>query len=915
MTMEAIDKKISDAISILNAAEGSENFVCLGSLDIFAALFPPTSEATLQALAALDYVMPGREAVVQNIRMTVLLGAPSSDDFVTTASLHRFFNTAMHFESLTVFSTFIAQGFSIVLTVPSSVTEGHIIAACTFLVHDCGVFLNALAVSDGARGCISRRDASFRPPQAAEQAQAQAQDGVSFRGLGIGGLLLAVLGRVAILQDMHCMYLKSNNDNLQYYTRRGYKVCSMLPVPLRELVAPHVVLDSATLLLFKLIAPAPTDRKKKRRGTKKKRGNRKRKSVHTLAATEDDTEQETEAELEARLSQLDTENDNQLNLPEGLCLVVSEAEEDLDGEDYNTFTAASKTAPAPISYRDYWNVVDDDARFLATKTNKLHQVTQAEVNASFGSTRQALSRHKVLLQARNFEVDTAFMHRQPLAASAKYHILFDAQTLLDLAAVCDLRRPIIIETDDDSNDGKEVSVLVSSYQLNAADTLCSVLKYKWKREKLPRKIRRVVVSVSWLRERLRPEIAKWVDEEMFGTVVQRIPGSDGCADALSLAFSGKSARDKNMVAVPSLHKPAYFDDKPLNYHDAASSLLIREMRKEAEVAGCDYLAPPPDSNTQIVKLKWVPSTKAEHRDTRGDTHGGWRGAFPVSLGAMVVLQECGLPREWVELNFSTSLRRDCQAVALGLAGKRNPKKYLLIPAGDVHDVVSDPPPKSEMLMDVPIKYQQGNSNTCFRDSLASAIHAFGFFANASDLSAMGQLSGCNLQLVQEVSAAVRKIFAKDNLVLVKVFDKTCTISSLQAQDMSWPMVLFLMASDGCYGTHAIAVWKGWIFDSNLPHALRWSQQSLDWCSGAGSTCIGFSRSFRLAPVQYQKHAEPAAGRAVMYGIGAQVWKDGRLGWIMRLPSVKNPSSYHVGFTDGSRTNMNDNNVATLAVRL
>jgi hypothetical protein len=664
--------------------------------------------------------------------------------------------------------------------------------------------------------------------------------------------------------------------------------------------------------------------KKKRRG--KKLTLTKHKKLRTPALEME--EEETAAQTAARVARLGTETEDQSHRPKGLRLVESDEED--DDNDYNTY----RLNPADITttngqFPDYWHD-GKRAKFVSTTANVHHQLTQQEVRQRFSSTVPALSRKKVLGLARTFQLDTAFMHRLPRASASKYNILFSCQTLLDLAAVADLRRPVIIETDANSTNGKEVTVLVSSYALKNNETLAGVLDNDHQRKGLAKEVRRVTVSVAWLQTTLRPDIAKWVEEEMFGTAIQCIAGSTGGADALSLAFSGRPVRDKCFEPVPTFHTPASFgkavdiDDSNANKNydtfDKASSKLCLEMRKEAEADGCEYMAPPRDSETQIVKLKWVPSTKEAHKNAR-DHHGGWRGAFAVAVGAakVNVLQECGLPRKWVEENFSLELRRNCQAIAVGLGGKRNPKKYLLIPAGDVHNVVDDPPPQSEILTDVPVKYQQGKSDTCLRDSLASAIHAFGFVEQAKELSETLQLTGCNLELVGEVTAAVRRLFAKDNLELVKVVDNACRVHRIGTEDMSWPIVLVLMTSDGGYGSHAITVWKGWIFDSNLEYALQWSQQSLDWCSGADSKCIGFSRSFRLCPVQYRKHPGPAAaGPAVMYGIGEQVWKNRHvitpcLGWIMRLPSVKKPASYHVGFTDGSKTNMNDDDVATLAV--
>ena len=414
------------------------------------------------------------------------------------------------------------------------------------------------------------------------------------------------------------------------------------------------------------------------------------------------------------------------------------------------------------------------------------------------------------------------MHRlgdNQTSVSAKYNVKFMDQTLLDLAAVSDLNRPIVIETDNGSGSVKEIHVLVSSYQLGVSDTLSHLLNQVRSRQKLRKKIRRVKVSVGWLQSNCRPEIATWLSESLFGATMQSIPGCAGGASPLALSFSGRPKRDGTMVPLPKRHKSPIFSHEDYDMFNNVTNTLLQSMKKEAIAFGGTYMSPPPTNETQIVKLKWSPSNKAKHIDSC-DCHGSWRGAYAVKTGESnsVILQECGLPREWVEENFALLLRRECQDIALQLKGNHNPKKYLLIPAGDKHDIIADPPPANEV-MTTSVRFQQGNEDTCLRDSLASALHTFGFDQQANDLGANCLLAGCNLSLVGDVSAVLRKLFAKENLQLVKLFPHACSVLQVQACDTEWPIVLVLMTNIGQYGTHAVTVWKGEIYDSNLPFTL------------------------------------------------------------------------------------------------
>ncbi len=128
-------------------------------------------------------------------------------------------------------------------------------------------------------------------------------------------------------------------------------------------------------------------------------------------------------------------------------------------------------------------------------------------------------------------------------------------------------------------------------------------------------------------------------------------------------------------------------------------------------------------------------------------------------------------------------------------GKRNPKKFLLIPAGDVHATDVDPPPASELLSLVSLKYLQGNNDTCLRDSLASALESMGFVAEGQVVAADATLVGCNLDLVQRAAAVVQRVFQKANLQMKKLYNHACSVSQVSRLDAAWPIVLLIQTSD------------------------------------------------------------------------------------------------------------------------
>ena len=314
-----------------------------------------------------------------------------------------------------------------------------------------------------------------------------------------------------------------------------------------------------------------------------------------------------------------------------------------------------------------------------------------------------------------------------------------------------------------------------------------------------------------------------------------------------------------------------------------------------------YAPPPPTNKTQIVKLKWVQSQKANR--TRDD--GVWHGLFAVASGVATghtALQECSLTKDWVEKQFTKAFRIQCKSIAVADTTNRQYNKYLYIPAGDSLSSMDDVLPSNQLLTGVHVLYQQGLLDTCLRHSMSSAMHAMGFTKEAKTLALEDSLTGVTIDLTAHAATCFRKIFKNSSLVMKKVFNSACSVDKVTQEDTSWPMVLLLQTSDGCAGSHAITTWKGMIFDSNCPTALCWSQRSLNWCSGKGSTCVGFLKVYRLCPDGYGRMFQDCTSK-----IGTQVQSNvsgsTALGWVRQLPTYhsngKQRKGYIVCYTDGS----------------
>ena len=188
----------------------------------------------------------------------------------------------------------------------------------------------------------------------------------------------------------------------------------------------------------------------------------------------------------------------------------------------------------------------------------------------------------------------------------------------------------------------------------------------------------------------------------------------------------------------------------------------------------------------------------------------------------------------------------------------------------------------------------------------------GFVDEAKALACEEQLSGSVVGLVECAAQVVRKLFRKSNLVLKKVFKTAvCSVDEVTQEDSCWPMLLLIQTSDGISGSHAITTWNGMIFDSNCTKALRWSQRSLDWCSGQDSTCIGFSRVYRLCPANFGRMLPDCTVR-----VGTQVKSHTDvLGWVFhnlctgKQTGRRQGKGYIIHYVDGTKADFSISEVS------
>ena len=199
----------------------------------------------------------------------------------------------------------------------------------------------------------------------------------------------------------------------------------------------------------------------------------------------------------------------------------------------------------------------------------------------------------------------------------------------------------------------------------------------------------------------------------------------------------------------------------------------------------------------------------------------------------------GLDDVWVEENFSQAFLNTLQEQS---------DKYLWIPVGTARPNCVYP---YDYNLDYPqIKFPQEDRETCVTSSFASCLYSMKMESFAIWVEDFGRKyitdsSKNQSRFIQQLASSIyesencsakhfRSIWRLNKLVPVEfnVFEA----------NRSNPMLLQLCGSDGSVG-HAITVYQGMIFDSNLRYAVDLNDRNLEFCCDAVYEGIMFGYEF------------------------------------------------------------------------
>ena len=178
----------------------------------------------------------------------------------------------------------------------------------------------------------------------------------------------------------------------------------------------------------------------------------------------------------------------------------------------------------------------------------------------------------------------------------------------------------------------------------------------------------------------------------------------------------------------------------------------------------------------------------------------------------------------------------------------NKGEKLEVPAGSVScsmEICPTQHPKSPVIV-----YQQNQCHTCIFSSTASALHNYGMTEYAKYIN---DFSTSSLQ-----ESNIFKFFLQD---VICRSPRPFNAKKAKKKGITWETIdnkyvhVAQLTNQAKDCTHTIAIYNGWIFDSNLHYAIELNKENLDWCSiGTGSLCqygifTGFKTLHCLEPAQ------------------------------------------------------------------
>jgi len=334
-------------------------------------------------------------------------------------------------------------------------------------------------------------------------------------------------------------------------------------------------------------------------------------------------------------------------------------------------------------------------------------------------------------------------------------------------------------------------------------------------EALKKHLRAASADRSGYLECVKQLVKLWLESTPSVVVALRYDSERKCFYAKTQYQNGRSEDDIKTQTL-EVADDWVFD----NYGKGLAAKLIDRAESE------EFVPVPSDSNEplaevmldqkRIVRVKYRPAKSASIKAKKGDRKQVMHAISETQLhdGSVISAEEKALVEQFGK-TFVTEVKN------LGI------KKYVPIPVGSCRRSVVELMPCLRHDEAPPVKYMQGDKDTCVFSSFASALHSSGdkeLQQLAQRVSAHGARHEGGASSLEEL----RKLVVRGARWLQPKATKKefCWHQEIGPGDF---FVGIMRDSTGSV-QHAVSVHKSWVFDSNEPCALPLNKESLDCCT-------------------------------------------------------------------------------------
>jgi hypothetical protein len=267
--------------------------------------------------------------------------------------------------------------------------------------------------------------------------------------------------------------------------------------------------------------------------------------------------------------------------------------------------------------------------------------------------------------------------------------IFTDQQYIDYACMQDRNRTLKVDpyfTGRFKNE-KLIRVMVDSYFLPDSINISRAMREKKVLDSAENIVR---CNWEWFRRQVVPEVAKQVEEQLYGIKVVTGVGLDSSdlnvsrRDVVSMvSFLGKVTLVTGFVSPPATHKPVELagnDFKP-NWLAFSPMMQLNHLKRltsdfKKHVSSLGIKTPPPPlprEQYQICRLKWIPTENPEAEEKEKYERGYFQGLYQVK--GTELFSRISLLNEWVVRDFDPSMLKEVKEV--GVTGQKQPPGLLL----------------------------------------------------------------------------------------------------------------------------------------------------------------------------------------------------------------------------------------------